>query len=113
MCPHTGPHRNQNGSENEIVQTALRIFLLDPIIFHSRTMLRLGEHSYAGGDVKIRVWTRPNVVVQTGKFCSIAGCEFIIDGNHRKGTAALGLSSKQLGGKTHQPWEMMSGLEMA
>jgi len=46
-------------------------------------MLRLGEHSYAGGDVKIRVWTRPNVVVQTGKFCSIAGCEFIIDGNHR------------------------------
>jgi acetyltransferase-like isoleucine patch superfamily enzyme len=44
-------------------------------------MYQLGRHSYAC-HMDIVVYTRPNVVVRIGSFCSIAGMRVIIDGNH-------------------------------
>jgi acetyltransferase-like isoleucine patch superfamily enzyme len=44
--------------------------------------IKLGEHSYKG-DVRVLCWTRNDVVVNIGKFCSLAtNIKFIIDGNH-------------------------------
>lgn len=44
--------------------------------------IQLGEHSYSS-TVTVQAWTTPNVVIKTGKFCSLAGgINFVIDGNH-------------------------------
>lgn len=44
--------------------------------------MQLGEHSYSG-HIEIKSWTRKNVTIKTGKFCSLANnIKFIIDGNH-------------------------------
>lgn len=41
-----------------------------------------GRHTY--GDLQLNVWSRPNVVVKTGAFCSFGpNIRIIIDGNHR------------------------------
>lgn len=43
--------------------------------------LQLGKHSY--GDIIIQVWTKPNVIVKTGAYCSFGGnVRMVIDGNH-------------------------------
>lgn len=40
-----------------------------------------GRHSY--GEIDVYVWTRPNVIVKTGAFCSFsANVRIFIDGNH-------------------------------
>jgi len=47
--------------------------------------LQKGRHSY--GDIRVQVWSRPNVVVTTGAFCSFASdIRILIDGNHRTDT---------------------------
>jgi chloramphenicol O-acetyltransferase type B len=44
-----------------------------------------GRHSY--GDIHVQVWTRPDVVIKTGSFCSFASNIWIfIDGNHQINT---------------------------
>jgi acetyltransferase-like isoleucine patch superfamily enzyme len=43
--------------------------------------LELGEYSYANENTKVKCWSKP-CVIKTGKYCSIASCEFIYDGNH-------------------------------
>jgi acetyltransferase-like isoleucine patch superfamily enzyme len=44
--------------------------------------LQLGKHSY--GNIDVKVWAQPNVVVKTGAYCSFAGnIRMFIDGNHR------------------------------
>jgi acetyltransferase-like isoleucine patch superfamily enzyme len=44
--------------------------------------LSLGEHSYKG-DVRILCWTKKDIVINVGKFCSLAtNIKFVIDGNH-------------------------------
>lgn len=43
--------------------------------------LKLGKHSY--GNINIQTWTRPNVVIKTGAYCSFGGnIKMVIDGNH-------------------------------
>jgi acetyltransferase-like isoleucine patch superfamily enzyme len=43
--------------------------------------LQKGRHT--DGDIHVQVWSRPNVVVKTGAFCSFAGnIRMFIDGNH-------------------------------
>jgi chloramphenicol O-acetyltransferase type B len=44
-----------------------------------------GKHTY--GDLKLRVWSQPNVVLHTGAYCSFASnIRVFIDGNHRTDT---------------------------
>lgn len=43
--------------------------------------LQLGKHSY--GNINIQVWSRPNVVIKTGAYCSFGpNIKMMIDGNH-------------------------------
>ncbi len=43
--------------------------------------LQLGKHSY--GTISIQVWSRPNVVIKTGAYCSFGpNIKMMIDGNH-------------------------------
>lgn len=43
--------------------------------------LQLGKHSY--GNIHVKVWSQPNVVVHSGAYCSFAGnIRIIVDGNH-------------------------------
>lgn len=47
--------------------------------------LQKGRHTY--GDIHVQVWSRPNVVVRTGAFCSFASnIHIFIDGNHAMNT---------------------------
>ena len=47
--------------------------------------LQVGRHTY--GDIHVQVWSRPDVVVTTGAFCSFAAnIRIFIDGNHRTDT---------------------------
>lgn len=42
---------------------------------------QLGDYSYANKDAYVKCWRQP-CVVRTGKYCSIAKCKFVYDGNH-------------------------------
>lgn len=41
----------------------------------------LGDYSYAHRNALVKCWSKP-CVVRTGKYCSIASCKFVYDGNH-------------------------------
>lgn len=43
--------------------------------------LELGDYSYANKNAKVKCWAKP-CVIKTGKYCSIASCKFVYDGNH-------------------------------
>jgi virginiamycin A acetyltransferase len=46
-------------------------------------MFKLGKHSYCDGLPNIFVYARPGVVIECGKYCSIAAnVTFCVDGNH-------------------------------
>jgi acetyltransferase-like isoleucine patch superfamily enzyme len=48
-------------------------------------MLKKGDYSY--GNINVKTWTRKNVIVNAGKFCSFANnITIVIDGNHRMDT---------------------------
>lgn len=49
--------------------------------WHLYGTLELGEHSYAHKDTYVKCWHN-KCVVKTGKYCSIAKCKFVYDGNH-------------------------------
>jgi acetyltransferase-like isoleucine patch superfamily enzyme len=44
-------------------------------------MYQLGRHTIAG-PIDVQVFSRPNVVVRIGSYCSISDARIIIDGNH-------------------------------
>jgi acetyltransferase-like isoleucine patch superfamily enzyme len=43
--------------------------------------IQLGDYSYAHKDAYVKCWKSP-CVVRTGKYCSLAKCKFVYDGNH-------------------------------
>jgi len=48
--------------------------------------IELGAYSYMHPDTQVKCWASP-CIVKTGKYCSIAKCKFIFDGNHNPGFA--------------------------
>ena len=55
------------------------------VVMYTQMTLELGRHSY--GDIHVKVWSTPNVVVKSGAYCSFAAnIRMIIDGNHRTDT---------------------------
>ena len=42
---------------------------------------KLGLHSYRSKDALVKVWAN-DCVIEVGKYCSLAKCTFVYDGNH-------------------------------
>lgn len=47
----------------------------------------MGNHSYRSKNAYVKVWHR-NCTVEVGKYCSLAACGFIYDGNHNPNFAS-------------------------
>ena len=43
--------------------------------------IELGEYSYMNKNTIVKCWTEA-CVIKTGKYCSLASCKFVHDGNH-------------------------------
>jgi acetyltransferase-like isoleucine patch superfamily enzyme len=43
--------------------------------------IELGDYSYRSSDCKVKCWSE-SCIVKVGKYCSLAKCTFVYDGNH-------------------------------
>ncbi|GAX82898.1 hypothetical protein CEUSTIGMA_g10324.t1 [Chlamydomonas eustigma] len=68
--------------------------------------IQLGDHSYKSDHAWVRCW-HEKCVVMVGKYCSIASCKFVYDGNHNH-TFATTFPFKELCGVENAPLNAMN-----